>query len=41
MSFLLVLLAPVVIVLVYGIFVFSLLGLAALTMWVLDRDMFL
>lgn len=41
MGFLTLLLAPLVIVLVYGVFVFSLVGLAALLLWVLDHDIFL
>lgn len=36
-----ILLAPLVIVLVFAVFVFSLVGLAALLMWVLDHDIFL
>ena len=41
MGFLTLLLAPLVIVLVYAVFVFSLVGLAALLLWVLDHDIFL
>ena len=41
MDFLTLLLAPLVIVLVYAVFVFSLVGLAALLLWVLDHDLFL
>lgn len=41
MDFLTLLLAPLVIVLVYAVFVFSLVGLAALLLWVLDHDIFL
>ena len=41
MGFLTLLLIPLVIVLVYAVFVFSLVGLAALLLWVLDHDIFL
>lgn len=41
MGFLTLLLTPLVIVLVYAVFVFSLVGLAALLLWVLDHDIFL
>ena len=41
MGFLTLLLAPLAIVLVYAVFVFSLVGLAALLLWVLDHDIFL
>ena len=41
MGFLTLLLAPLVIVLIYAVFVFSLVGLAAFLLWVLDHDIFL
>lgn len=41
MSFLTMLLAPLAAILAYGVFVFGLVGLAALLLWVLDHDIFL
>ena len=41
MGFLIMLLAPLGCILIYAIFVFGLVGLAALLLWVLDHDIFL
>lgn len=41
MGFLIMLLAPLSAILIYAIFVFGLVGLAALLLWVLDHDIFL
>lgn len=41
MGFLTLLLAPLVGVLIYGVFVFGLVGLGYLLLWVLDHDIFL
>ena len=35
------LLAPLAVILIYAVFVFGLVGLAALLLWVLDHDIFL
>ena len=41
MNLLTLLLAPLVGILIYAVFVFGLIGLAALLLWVLDHDIFL
>ncbi len=39
--FLGMLLAPLAVILTYGVFVFGLVGLAALGIWITDHDIFL
>ena len=41
MSLVMLFLAPVIIILVYAVLVFGVIGLAALLLWVLDHDIFL
>ena len=41
MGFLTLLLAPLACISIYAVFVFGLVGLAALLLWVLDHDIFL
>ena len=41
MGFLTLLLAPLACISIYAVFVFGLVGLAALLLWVLDLDIFL
>jgi hypothetical protein len=41
MSFLTLLLAPLAAILIYAVFVFGFVGLAALLLWVLNHDIFL